>query len=166
MNTNLQKKSPAASIIGLIVCIAVCFAAGAVGGFATSSSVNGWYVDLAKPSWNPPGWIFGPVWFTLYVMMGTSLWLVWRGASFDQNRFAIGWFGFHLVLNSLWSILFFGMRQPGWAFGEIILLWISIVVSMLLFKRFSGVAVALLVPYLCWVSFASVLNYTIWQMNQ
>lgn len=156
----------ASLVIGLAVSIGICFLAGALGGVATSSSVANWYTQINKPPWNPPGWIFGPVWTALYLMMGISSWLVWKNSSFQEVKFALVWFAFHLLLNVLWSIVFFGLRQPGWAFVEIIALWISIGVSITLFYRYSKPAAGLLVPYWLWVSFAAFLNYTIWSMNR
>ncbi|MCL4119605.1 UNVERIFIED_CONTAM: hypothetical protein GTU68_060950 [Idotea baltica] len=133
---------------------------------ATAGSVGSdWFVELNKPAWNPPNWIFGPVWSWLYLMMAIAAWLVWRESSLLKSRLALGWFGFHLILNILWSVLFFGLQQPGWAALEIVILWVSILVSIVLFSRHSKLAAGLLVPYLLWVTFASVLNYTIWSLN-
>jgi benzodiazapine receptor len=158
-------RSTAGLAIGLAVWIMICFSAAAIGGFATTSSVGGWYAEINKPSWNPPDWIFGPVWSALYLMMAIAAWLVWKSSTLESTRVALGWFVFHLLLNVFWSVLFFGLQQPGWAFVEIIALWISIMVAIVLFYRHSKIAAGLLVPYLCWVTFASVLNYTIWSIN-
>ena len=152
-------------VLGLAVSIAICFLAGAIGGLATSSSVGGWYTEINKPEWNPPGWVFAPVWSTLYLMMGISVWLVWKNSGIQKSKIALGWFLFHLVLNVIWSLLFFGLHQPGWAFIEIVFLWLAIVIAIVLFYRHSKLAAVLLVPYLLWVSFASFLNYTLWSMN-
>ena len=166
MNQATRKRSAANLAIGLIAWIGICFLAGAIGGLATTSSVTGWYAEINKPAWNPPGWIFGPVWSTLYLMMGVSSWLVWKNSSFQESKLALGWFVFHLLLNVLWSIVFFGLRQPGWAMVEIVVLWISIVIAIALFYRHSKLAAGLLVPYWLWVSFAAFLNFTIWSMNR
>ena len=166
MNENQQPRSQASLVIGLIVSIAVCFLAAAIGGFATTSSVGGWYAAINKPTWNPPAWIFGPVWSMLYLMMGVSAWLVWKNSGFQNSRLALGAFVFQLLLNVIWSVLFFGLRQPGWAFVEIIALWIAIAVTISLFYGHSKLAAGLLVPYLLWVTFAAGLNFTIWSMNR
>ena len=153
--------------IPLLVIVAICLAAGAIGGIATASSVTGWYTTLQKPSWNPPNAVFGPVWTTLYLMMAVAAWLVWRrrptaGAAV---RNALIWFAAQLVLNSVWSLLFFGLHRPGVAAIEIVVLWVAIVATIRAFARLSRPAAWLLVPYVTWVSFAAVLNFTIWRIN-
>lgn len=151
---------------GLIISVIFCFAAGGIGGFATSASVDGdWFVNLKKPEWNPPNWVFGPVWSTLYFMMAIAAWLVWKQPNSEGTRFALGFFGFHLILNILWSVLFFTLQQPGWATIEIVVLWLAILVVTALFYQKSKWAAALMIPYLLWVSFASILNYSIWNLN-
>ena len=152
--------------IKLIVSIVACQAAGLIGGLFTARSVKTWYLTLNKPSFNPPGWIFGPVWTLLYLMMGVSLYLIWKQAGEQNIRFAVIVFILQLALNTLWSILFFGMHNPALAFAEIILLWIAILACIILFYPLSERASYLLLPYLLWVSFASVLNYSIWQLNK
>ncbi len=151
--------------IGLMVFVAICFAAGALGAAATTSAISGWYTEIAKPSWNPPNWIFGPVWSTLYLMMAIAGWLVWRRKNISNVKLSLGLFVVQLVLNSLWSVVFFGMQQMGPAFGEILLLWTAIVLRCLNFWRISKPATALLLPYLAWVSFAAFLNFAIWRLN-
>ncbi len=158
-------RSAGVLVIGLMVSIALCFLAGGIGSIATTSSVNGWFAEVNKPTWNPPNWIFGPVWSTLFLMMGVSAWLVWKQAGFQNAKFELGWFAFHLLLNILWSVLFFGLQQMGWACVEIVVLWLSIAATMVLFYRHSKLAAGLLIPYLLWVSFAAFLNYTIWRLN-
>ena len=166
MSNEITLRSKATLAIGLVVSIALCFFAAGIGGWATAGSVDSeWFVTLNKPSWNPPNWLFGPVWSALYLMMGIAAWLVWMRSEPGKSMFALGWFGFHLMLNVLWSVLFFGLQQPGWSAVEIVLLWCSIVVSIVLFYRHSRLAAGLLVPYLMWVTFASYLNYTIWSLN-
>lgn len=167
MNESLESQSTPALAFGLVISIAICFCAAAVGGWATSGSVGSdWFVELNKPSWNPPNWLFGPVWSVLYLMMAIAAWLVWKQAGLSDGKFALIWFGAHLVLNVLWSVLFFGMQQIGWAAVEIVLLWIFIAVAIVLFYRHSKPAAALLVPYLLWVTFATALNITIWNLNR
>jgi tryptophan-rich sensory protein len=151
--------------ISLVVFVAACLLIGVAGGIATGSSVTTWYVGLSKPSWNPPDWVFGPVWTVLYVMMGVSVWLVWRRRHEAETRVGMVLFGLQLILNAAWSAIFFGMQQPGWAAAEVVALWLSIMATIVAFARISKPAAWLLVPYLAWVSFASVLNFTIWRMN-
>ena len=149
----------------LIGFIAVCFASAGLGVAATSTSVGGWYQTLAKPSWNPPAWLFGPVWSALYLMMAVAAWLVWRGHGWKAARSALIWFGVQLAFNVLWSFLFFGMQRPGLAFAEIIALWLSIVATCFAFQGKSVTAAWLLAPYLAWTSFAVLLNFAIWRLN-
>lgn len=152
------------NFLGLAAWLAASFSAAIVGGLATSSSVGTWYQTLAKPSWNPPGWLFGPVWTVLYALMGTAAWLVWK-TDHSVRGYALAMFAAQLVLNALWSWLFFGWKLPGAAFAEIVVLWISILITMLLFWRAHPLAGGLLIPYLLWVGFATYLNFTIWRMN-
>jgi tryptophan-rich sensory protein len=166
MNESQPTRSTKSLVVGLVIAIAVCFLAAAIGGVATTSSVNGWYAQINKPSWNPPDWIFGPVWTILYLMMGASAWLVWKQSDFSKARLALGFFAIQLALNITWSVLFFGLRQPGWAFVEIIALWVSIALTIVLFYKHSKLAAGLLVPYLLWVTFAAGLNFAIWSLNR
>jgi translocator protein len=140
-----------------------CYLAAAVGGAA--GGPGAWYASLAKPAFNPPGWVFGPVWTLLYGMMGVAAWLVWLRRRHPLRPAALALFAAHLVPNAAWSWLFFGMQRPDLAFAGIVVLWAAIAVLVVLFWRVRPAAGALLVPYLAWVSFASVLNYTIWRMN-
>ena len=148
--------------IKLIISIVICQLAGAVGALFTADSVGTWYLTLNKPSFNPPSWIFGPVWTTLYILMGIALYIVWKN---KNSGFAIPVFVIQLVLNSLWSFLFFGTKNIQFAFIEIIFLWVSILLCIILFYRISKPAAYLLVPYILWVSFASVLNYELMRLN-
>ncbi len=150
------------SILGLLAWLLLCFAGASGGALFTPGE---WYAALRKPSWNPPGWIFGPVWTALYAMMAVAAWLVWQRGGFAAQRHALGLFLAQLTLNALWTPLFFGLRQPGVAFAEIILLWLAILATLLAFRPVSRAAVWLLVPYLAWVSFAAVLNGTLWRLN-
>lgn len=151
----------------LFVFIAIAELAGIVGSFFTVSAIPTWYATIAKPTWNPPSWVFGPVWTMLYAIMGIAAFLIWR-KGWDQKavKIALGIFGVQLFLNAIWSVIFFGFKNPGWAFVDIVFLWIAIVATMVLFAKVSKPALWLLVPYLLWVSFASVLNFTIWDLNK
>jgi tryptophan-rich sensory protein len=145
--------------------VAVCFSAAAVGAALTAESVDTWYRTLAKPSWNPPDWVFGPVWTVLYLLMGVAAWLVWRRSGWRDARFALLLFAVQLLLNTVWSGLFFAARAPGLAFAEILLLWMAIAATIAAFFRHSRTAAALMVPYLAWSTFAAVLNFVIWRLN-
>jgi translocator protein len=146
--------------------IVLCLGAGGLGGYATSSSVTSWFPTLVKPAWNPPGWLFGPVWTTLYIMMAVAMWLVWKtDPTWTRIKPAAILFGSQLLLNVAWSFLFFGARSPGLALIDIIALWLAIVATIYAFYQHSKWAAWLLIPYLAWVSFASVLNFTIWRLN-
>ena len=150
----------------LIISLLIPLLVGATAGLFTSSGVNGWYAAANKPWFNPPNWIFAPVWTTLYVLMGIALFLVWRSdAAAAIKKTAITLFAVQLVFNFFWSFIFFKLQQPGWAFAEIILMWLMILMTILWFGKISATAAWLLVPYICWVSFASVLNYSIWKLN-
>ena len=151
--------------VGLVVAILICFAAAGLGGIVTAPNIPNWYADLAKPTWNPPSWIFGPVWSCLYLMMAISAWIVWRQAGLAEAKLPLTLFAVQLGFNSLWSILFFGFHSPGMAAVDIILLWMAILATLIVFWKRSRLAGALLVPYLAWVSFAAVLNFAIWRMN-
>lgn len=148
--------------LALLLWILLCFTAAAGGGFVMTGD---WYAMLSKPTWNPPSWVFGPVWTLLYLMMGVSAWLVWKEGGFAQQRKPLTVFLVQLVLNAIWTPLFFGTHELGIAFAEILLLWLAILATILAFRRVSTTAAWLLVPYLLWVSFASVLNATLWWMN-
>ncbi|NIS78954.1 MAG: tryptophan-rich sensory protein [Anaerolineales bacterium] len=153
------------SLIGLIVWMAICFGAGWLGSIFTTPSIPAWYADLIKPSWTPPGWVFGPVWSVLYLMMAIAAWLVWRHDGLYAAAVPITLFMLQLLLNAAWSILFFGLRLPGVAFLEIVILWFAIFATLIAFWRTSTAAGYLLLPYLVWVAFAAALNFAIWRMN-
>jgi benzodiazapine receptor len=148
--------------LGLAVSIGVCFAAAALGAMFTASSVGDWYVALRKPSWNPPAWIFGPVWTVLYLTMAIAAWLVWRRAGAGG---ALTLFGVQLILNVMWSWLFFGLRSPGLAFAGIVALWGALAWTIAAFRRTAPPAAALMMPYFSWVTFAAALNLAIWRLN-
>jgi len=151
--------------LGLVVALAVTFAAAGIGSVFTSQSVDTWYQEIAKPSWTPPGWLFGPVWTALYTLMAVAAWLVWRQGGWGGARLALGLYAGQLVLNAAWSALFFGARMPGLAFVELVVLWLAIVATTVAFFRKSVPAGVLLLPYLAWTTFAGVLNFTLWRMN-
>ena len=150
------------SAFGLMGWLVVSFAAAAAG---SRFLPGAWYATLTKPAWNPPAAVFAPVWTVLYASMGVAAWLVWRRAGFIGARAALAAFGVQLVLNALWSYLFFGLHRPGVALADIGALWIVIVVVAVLFWRVDWRAGALMVPYLAWVGFASCLNFVLWRLN-
>lgn len=141
----------------------LCFAAAASGALFMPGA---WYASIHKPAWNPPSWLFGPVWTTLYLMMATAAWLVWRRGGFAAQRRPLGWFLGQLALNAAWTPIFFGLHWMGVALVEMLLLWGGILMTIKAFRPVSRPAAWLLVPYLAWVSFAAVLNFTLWQLNR
>ena len=151
------------STIGLVGWLVVTFAAGWIG---SRFMPDAWYASLVKPSWNPPNAIFGPVWSVLYVLMGVAAWLVWRRAGFSDAGAALIVFVVQLVLNALWSYLFFGLHRPDMAFFDIVALWAVILVVVVLFWREDRLAGGLMVPYAVWVTFASYLNFVLWRLNR
>lgn len=143
--------------------ILVCLVTGGLGGWATAQSVTDWYPMLVKPSWNPPNWIFSPVWTALYLMMAVAAWLVWRS---DGNiRGAMILFFSQLALNFAWSFLFFGARSPWLGLMDIAMLWLALIITVIAFFQKSAAAGLLMLPYLAWVSFAAILNLAIWRLN-
>ena len=150
----------------LIISIALPLLVGFTSGFFTETGEGSWYKTIQKPSWNPPGWVFGPVWTTLYLLMGIAFYLVWKDKASDKRRTAILLFAGQLLLNFFWSFIFFRLQQPGWAFVEIAVLWIAILLTIFSFASINKIAAWLLVPYISWVSFAAILNYTIWVLNK
>jgi tryptophan-rich sensory protein len=155
-------KSPLKLLIAILICLTI----GSASGFLTANAITDYYLHLNKPTWNPPNWIFGPVWTTLYIMMGVSLWLVWKSdLSKTLVQKACLVFALQLFLNFWWSIIFFNMQSPGWAFVEIILLLSAIIYTIFQFSKISKPAAWLLFPYISWVSFASILNFKIFSLN-
>jgi benzodiazapine receptor len=149
-------------IVALVGWVALSLGAGFIGSqFAPGS----WYAELNKPGWTPPDALFGPVWTILYLLMGIAAWLVWRRSGFVSGAFPLVVFIVQLVLNALWSYIFFGLHRPGLAFFEILFLLVSILITLLLFWRARQLAGVLLLPYLAWVGFATALNYSIWRLN-
>ncbi len=166
MSTSIVKdqRTPG-DVVGLVVSLVSCFAAAGIGGWLTSLSINGWYRTLTMPSFAPPDWIFGPVWTALYLMMAVAAWLVWRERRGKPVTGPLVIFAGQLILNIAWSGLFFALQSPGLAAGEVVLLWLAILATIVAFRRVSTFAAALLIPYLLWVSFATVLNFAIWRLN-
>lgn len=153
-------------IVRFLIALVVCFGASAIGSAFTMNAIPTWYATLNKASFNPPNWIFGPVWTLLYTLMAVSLFIVWEKGRWDKEKAkAFGIFFAQLLANTLWSVVFFGFKMPGVAFLIIIVLWLLIVSMIISFKKFSNVAAWLQVPYIVWVSFASVLNFFIWRLN-
>lgn len=171
-----MKKSPVADrqimgllskqkqIVGLAGWLVIAFIAAAIGA-AASVQAGAFYTQLSRPDWAPPPSVFGPVWSLLYALMGVAAWLVWRRGGFQPARTALTLFLGQLAINALWSWLFFGWKLGALAFADVILLWGLIVATLVSFWRINRLAGLLLVPYLLWVSFASVLNYAVWQLN-
>ncbi len=147
---------------GLAVWLVLCFAAPALG---SAAGPGEWYAQLQKPAWNPPGWVFGPVWTLLYAMMAVAAWGVWRRGGWRAQRLPLSLFLTQLALNALWTPLFFGLRSPGLALVDIVLLWLALAATLAAFARVHRASAVLLAPYLAWVSFAAFLNFTIWQLN-
>lgn len=154
-------------VLRLIAAILICQAAGGIGSIATMSSIPTWYAALSKPSFSPPNWVFAPVWTILYTMMGVAAWLVWnKGIDNPAVRRALVMFVIQLVLNMAWTFIFFGAKMPFAGFVEIVLLWFAIVLTTIWFFRISIPAGVLMIPYILWVSFASVLNFSLWWLNR
>ncbi len=151
------------SLLAWLGFVGASFAAGAIGGAATGPAIPVWYVGLEKPSWNPPSWVFGPVWTALYLLMGSAAWVAWRSGAPSQAWLA---FGLQLALNALWSVLFFGLRRPDLALVEIVALAAAIAWCALSFGSVSRLAGWMMVPYLGWVLFATALNASIWLLNR
>lgn len=150
----------------IAITVFICLVIGFLSSFATQSSVTTWYVTLNKPSFNPPNSVFAPVWTILYIMMGVSAGLIWaKGLHHVWVKTALYHFGFQLLLNAMWSIVFFGLREPFWGLLVILTLLILIVLTIRWFYLVSKPAAFLLIPYLLWVCFATALNYKIWELN-
>lgn len=154
------------NFLKLIIAIGISELAGIVGVLFTAPAIPGWYAGLVKPALNPPAWIFGPVWTILYALMGVAAFLIWReGLNRRDVKIALGIFIGQLTLNTLWSIIFFGLQNPGAALILIIVLWLAILTTIITFHKISRSAAYLLLPYILWVSFAIYLNYSIWTLN-
>jgi tryptophan-rich sensory protein len=151
--------------LALAAFLALCFAVAALGGWVTQESVGTWYRTLRKPAFNPPDWVFGPVWTLLYATIAVAGWRAWRKRARPPTRAAFLAYGAQLALNLLWSFLFFGARHVGPALVDIAALLVAIVLTIALFARLDRMAAALLLPYAAWVSFAAALNFAIWRLN-
>jgi tryptophan-rich sensory protein len=152
-------------LLGLAGFVLVCLAVSALGGWVTAGSVATWYPTLAKPTFNPPSWVFAPVWSLLYLMIALAGWRVWRRRSLGGSRRAMTAYGLQLALNLAWSVIFFGGRMIGAALAEIVVLLAAILVTATLFWRIDRVAAMLLLPYAAWVAFATLLNAALWRLN-
>jgi tryptophan-rich sensory protein len=153
------------NIAALIVCVGICLAVGAIGGWVTASSLNDWYPTLQKPSFNPPNWLFGPVWTVLDVTMGIAAWRIWSKARGDRARGPLALFALQLALNLGWSVAFFGLRSVGGALVVCVALETVIILTILAFRPIDRLAAGLMLPYALWVAFATVLNAAIWRLN-
>ncbi len=160
--TLLDPARPARSALALAGWLLVTFAAATMGGFFLPGE---WYARLQKPSWNPPNWVFGPVWTALYTTMAIAAWLVWKRGGFAVQRGALALFLLQLLFNVFWSPLFFGLHHPGLAFIDLLVLWFALLGTIVAFWKARAFAGALLIPYLAWVTFAGALNFAIWRLN-
>ena len=149
----------------LLLSLVISLSAGFLGALFTTPAVQSWYLTINRPVWIPPSWLFGPVWTSLFIMMGVALYLVWSTKMSNKVRMSLKLFATQLVLNVLWSVFFFGLGNFWLAFGEILVLWIFILVTIVSFGKVSKMAGWLMVPYLLWVTFASYLNFTIASLN-
>ncbi len=163
--STIYRRRPLTNALGLLASLALCFAVSGLGGLITAQSVGTWYQDLAKPVFNPPDWVFAPVWTTLYLLMAVAAWRVWRRAGWRDGRAALTAFGGQLALNLGWSATFFGLRMPGSALAVVLVLLAAIAVTTRLFWAVDRPAGLLLVPLLAWVGFATALNAAIWLLN-
>jgi len=157
---------PAQSVLKLIAFVLLCNILGGLGSIVTITGPGSWYASLVKPSFTPPGWVFAPVWITLFTLMGIALYLVWEsGRERREVKTALGIFGVQFALNILWSFLFFGMRSPLLGLIDIVILWVLIAATIVAFYRVRKAAAYLLIPYICWVSIATALTYNILILN-
>lgn len=152
-------------ITTLFICLLLPLLIGGISGYATSSAIHSWYISLQKPSFNPPNYLFGPVWSFLYLLMGVSLFVIWSSSHGKKRSDALRIFAIQLFLNFLWSFLFFKFNLLGVALVDILLIWVSILTMIILFSRVSKFAAYLQIPYLLWVTFATTLNGAIWMLN-
>lgn len=170
MSDTLNRRAPVGntrSALALLGFLAACFAVAGLGAVITTAQTapGGWFDTLEKPFFSPPSWLFGPVWTILYFLIALSGWLVWRRSGFSGARVAMILYFGQLVLNFLWTVIFFGLQAPGLALIEILVLWGAILLTTLAFRPLSRLAAVLLLPYLAWVTFATVLNAAIWWLN-
>ncbi len=160
-----MKRSHAAEIAGLVLFVGLCLGIGALGAAVTAASAKTWYAALAKPSFNPPDGVFAPVWTVLYVMMAVAAWRAWRVADRETAQGALTLFALQLALNLGWSVVFFGLERIGPAIAVIVVLDVAVVATALAFRTLDRIAALLLVPYVLWIGFATVLNVAIWRLN-
>jgi tryptophan-rich sensory protein len=153
-------------LVALAFWIGLCVLVGIISGLLTRRDVAGWYAGLKKPSFNPPNWIFGPVWTALYILMSLAAWMVWSQPASQLRNYALTWFAIQLALNFLWSMIFFRWHAIAGALGEVSFLWLAILATMVMFWEVRPLAGWLLVPYLAWVSFATALNLGIFRLNR
>lgn len=153
-------------VLGLIGFIVLCLVISGLGGAITATSVDSWYQALRKPTFNPPDWVFAPVWTTLYILMGVAAWRVWRLRPFKTNGKALSVFAGQLGLNLAWSVLFFGLQRIDLALVEIVILLFTIIANAIMFWRIDRLAGALFVPYVAWVTYATALNASLWLLNK
>ena len=151
--------------IKILVCVLLCAGLGFASGYSTVNEINGWFQTIEKPSWNPPNWIFSPVWTTLYILMGIAAGIIWHSKDERRNT-ALMLFILQFLFNLAWSYIFFSRHEPGWAFAEIIIMLVLIITTTLAFYRVKPLAAYLMIPYILWVSFAAVLNGSIWMLNR
>ncbi|OGF20566.1 TspO protein [Candidatus Falkowbacteria bacterium RIFOXYB2_FULL_38_15] len=149
-----------------IISFLLCQGAGMIGSIFTVSAIPLWYATLEKPALNPPSWVFGPAWLLLYTLMAFSIYFIWeKGLKSSENKFIFYFFMAHLAVNALWSIFFFGMRNPLLALSDIVLMWMMIIVLIFKFYKVKRLSSYLFIPYLLWVTFATYLNYSVWMLN-
>lgn len=167
ISTNLKTyEMKLSKYLTLLICILIPLIIGSISGLANVGNVNDWYVDLIKPSFNPPGYLFGPVWTVLYVLLGLSLYMVWKSPTGKIRSQALIIFFIQMFLNFIWTFIFFYFKNSGLALADIIILWLFIVLMILIFYRINKTAAFIQIPYLLWVSFATVLNASIWMLNK
>ncbi|MCA1696879.1 MAG: tryptophan-rich sensory protein [Actinobacteria bacterium] len=164
-STTVASRNPIRDTKALAASLVLCFAVAGLGGYWTGLGLGPWYDGLRKPPWTPPNRVFGPVWTILYASMAAAAWLVWRRRGLTQARIPLSLFGLQLALNLAWTGLFFALRRPGPAFGEVVLLWAAILATLLAFGLVSRWAALLMVPYLAWVAYAAALNFALWRLN-
>ena len=158
-------RSRLADIAALVLFLALCLGIGALGASVTATSVDTWYAGLVKPSFNPPDEVFGPVWTVLYILMGVAAWRVWRSADRDTTRGPLTLFALQLAINLGWTVVFFGLQKIASAVATIVVLDVAVLVTMLAFRSVDRLAALLMLPYVVWVAFATVLNVAIWRLN-
>jgi tryptophan-rich sensory protein len=166
MNAPTQRPTGARPWLALLGFVLASFAAAAIGGTATAENVRTWYPTLNKPAWTPPGWVFGPAWTLLYALMSVAAWRIWLIREAPGARRALTLHFVQLALNALWSVLFFGLKQPGLALVEIVVLWVLLLAIWRAFWRLDAAAGVLWTPYVAWVGFATALNGSIWWLNR